>query len=510
MAKASGSIDLKDGKAASAVATNYVTDIDNNNGITVHPASGDSSKVVINSSGMEIIVNDDDSVAFYGETARIGKDDESHIELDYHSFQMIDRDGNCYFSASDLRDESGDYSTSDSFVGDGRKTTFNLSMPASSSDYDVYVDGVLQTSADFLYKTAFMFCFNTAPASNARITTSVYSCDSSSAIAYTIGRRAPYTEIGTSSIAAGYKVSATGAYSHANGAFTEATDWASHAEGYTTVSNGWGSHSEGDHTEANGYASHAEGGYAQANGSYSHAEGDGTEANGLCSHASGRATIANGVAQTTIGMHNVVDNNDAYALIIGNGTSSAEPSNALEIDWDGNVIAQGMTGQIIMYAGTTAPNGWLKCDGSAISRTTYAKLFAVIGTTYGSGNGSTTFNLPNFNGRTPVGVGTSTATGATAHTLGQTAGSENAVVVSHTHQPLTANYFLNTYNTHSAGDMSGPSGSGRHYMYQATASSGNYWASNATTKSAGVSGTGANMMPYLGINFIIHVGIPTV
>ena len=55
------------------------------------------------------------------------------------------------------------------------------------------------------------------------------------------------------------------------------------------------------------------------------------------------------------------------------------------------------------FAGATAPTGWLLCDGAAVSRTTYAALFAVIGTAYGAGNGSTTFNVPDLKGRTPVG-----------------------------------------------------------------------------------------------------------
>ena len=59
-----------------------------------------------------------------------------------------------------------------------------------------------------------------------------------------------------------------------------------------------------------------------------------------------------------------------------------------------DVAALKLTGQIITYAGTTAPSGYLACDGSAVSRTTYANLFAVIGTAYGEGDGSTTFNLP--------------------------------------------------------------------------------------------------------------------
>ena len=56
-------------------------------------------------------------------------------------------------------------------------------------------------------------------------------------------------------------------------------------------------------------------------------------------------------------------------------------------------------GTLISYAGTSIPNGWLLCNGSAVSRTTYARLFNIIGTKYGTGNGSSTFNLPNCNGR---------------------------------------------------------------------------------------------------------------
>lgn len=63
------------------------------------------------------------------------------------------------------------------------------------------------------------------------------------------------------------------------------------------------------------------------------------------------------------------------------------------------------TGAVIGFAGSSAPSGWLLCDGSAVSRTTYADLFTAIGTSYGVGDGSTTFNLPDLRGRVPVGVG---------------------------------------------------------------------------------------------------------
>jgi len=94
-------------------------------------------------------------------------------------------------------------------------------------------------------------------------------------------------------------------------------------------------------------------------------------------------------------------------------------------------------GTVWAYGGTAAPTGWLLCDGSAISRTTYADLFTAIGTTYGSGDGSTTFNIPDIRGRVIAGQddmgGTSanrltapasTLNGINGDTLGATGGSE--------------------------------------------------------------------------------------
>lgn len=64
-------------------------------------------------------------------------------------------------------------------------------------------------------------------------------------------------------------------------------------------------------------------------------------------------------------------------------------------------------GTVRIFAGNTIPAGWLLCDGSAVSRTDYAKLFSAIGTTWGAGDGSTTFNLPNSIGRFAEGAATS-------------------------------------------------------------------------------------------------------
>ena len=85
-----------------------------------------------------------------------------------------------------------------------------------------------------------------------------------------------------------------------------------------------------------------------------------------------------------------------------------------------------LAGSIKLWAGVNAPTGWRLCDGAAVSRTTYATLFSRIGTTYGNGDGSTTFNIPDFRDRTAIGV-------SATKTIGSTGGSADAVVVQHSH-----------------------------------------------------------------------------
>jgi microcystin-dependent protein len=79
-----------------------------------------------------------------------------------------------------------------------------------------------------------------------------------------------------------------------------------------------------------------------------------------------------------------------------------------------------VVGMIADFAGPTAPSGWLVADGRFVSRTTYSKLFAVIGTYWGAGDGSTTFALPNMKGRSGVGPGTFTDESGASYTLGFT------------------------------------------------------------------------------------------
>lgn len=109
-------------------------------------------------------------------------------------------------------------------------------------------------------------------------------------------------------------------------------------------------------------------------------------------------------------------------------------------------------GIITQYGGAAAPSGWLICDGAAVSRTnpTYSRLFAAIGTTYGAGDGSTTFNVPNLKGRVPVGYD---ATQAEFDTLAETGGAKTqalttAQLPSHTHGVGTYSLASHAGHTH--------------------------------------------------------------
>lgn len=76
----------------------------------------------------------------------------------------------------------------------------------------------------------------------------------------------------------------------------------------------------------------------------------------------------------------------------------------IPISGGGGTVGAAVVGSIMLWTAASPPTGWLLCDGSAVSRSTYAELFSEIGTTYGAGDGSTTFNLPNLKGRSPMGV----------------------------------------------------------------------------------------------------------
>ena len=152
-------------------------------------------------------------------------------------------------------------------------------------------------------------------------------------------------------------------------------------------------------------------------------------------------------------------------------------------------------GTIKMYGGTTAPNGYMFANGQAISRTTYSDLFAIYGTTFGAGDGSTTFNLPNLNGRTPVGLN---ASDSDFNTIGKTGGEKTHTL---TQSELAA---------HRHGFQGGAALFTQPDQGVKGLGPGPYWvegvgAITTTSTDGGANQPHNNMQPYMVLNYIIKV-----
>lgn len=192
--------------------------------------------------------------------------------------------------------------------------------------------------------------------------------------------------------------------------------------------------------------------------------------------------------------------NERY-LTLELGTLSISLATALGINSGGSYYVSvgggggsggAIVGEIKAYGGSTAPTGWLLCQGQAVSRSTYATLFSVIGTTYGSGDGSTTFNVPDFRGRVPIGSGTGTATDATAHSLGSTGGAE------------THTLKINEMPSHNHNTIMRNSGSNAYYEpYPPFTAAGATSSSPAPVQNTGGGQAHNNLQPFTTINFII-------
>src|SRR6185312_8280824 len=147
------------------------------------------------------------------------------------------------------------------------------------------------------------------------------------------------------------------------------------------------------------------------------------------------------------------------------GTGTASSSTFLRGDQTWQAISSFSPGFIVMYGATSAPTGWLLCDGSAVSRTTYSALFAIIGTTYGSGDGSTTFNVPDLRQRFPLGK----AASGTGASLGATGGAIDNTHTSAAHTHTMGNH------THTLGNHTHSVGSGAFGLRNpATTSNGDH------------------------------------
>lgn len=144
-------------------------------------------------------------------------------------------------------------------------------------------------------------------------------------------------------------------------------------------------------------------------------------------------------------------------------------------------------GTIVAYGGVNAPGGWLVCNGATVSRSTYSGLFAALGTTYGSGDGSTTFALPDLRGRTVVGAGQGAS--LSNRTLGGMVGAE-------THTLSVAELPPHAHTIPMREDLGS-------YWSQSAASNGGGPNGTLTTASVGSGGAHNNMQPSLVLNYII-------
>jgi microcystin-dependent protein len=205
------------------------------------------------------------------------------------------------------------------------------------------------------------------------------------------------------------------------------------------------------------------------------------------------------------------------------------------LTWNGSAWLPGEpapAGSLVMFAGATAPYGYLLCDGAAVSRTTYAALFSVIGTTYGVGDNATTFNIPDLRGRVPLGVGT--GAGLTPRVLATTGGAESVTLDAtqipghthtgttdsagahthgitdpgHTHTQTTINDDFNNSGTNPPGFSADSAGSRTWSNINSSATGISVNSDGAhthtfTTGSTGGGGSHANMQPWIALNYII-------
>ncbi len=224
---------------------------------------------------------------------------------------------------------------------------------------------------------------------------------------------------------------------------------------------------------------------------------------------SNQVTVKNGLFSVQLNFQllppNTWDTISPYLKVAVNGQalSPTEPINATAYAIVSNTVVDNAitpakvalgyglvpTGSIVAYASATPPAGWLVCDGSALSRSAYSALFLAIGTTWGIGDGVSTFSLPDFRGRAPIGAGQ--GAGLSNRPLGQTIGEETHILTvpempSHSH----------LYGKGSPGIDVDNTGSTRVALFTTDGT-------GQTVSPTGGGGPHNNMQPSAAVNFII-------
>jgi len=314
-----GSFDFSSHKSAydnaSQVATNYVTDL--TNGVLVHPEGNTSDGVKITDT-VEII-RDDVSVAQYGDVVRIGESGDTHISMDYHSMEMVDKDGNTYFEVADLRGSDGIATITETWVAGAETYGESLGISAINNTYTVTVS---DNSGGTITKTTNGFTFSTAPTPGA-IITATFTTRSADAKAYTLGARGATGGVGASSAVIGSGGVASGFNSVAVSS-GEATGNLSFAA---------------NNAQATGRAAFAVGESSVAEGAFSFAGGEDSVAHGASSFAYGTGINANG--GFVIGAYNDPNPYGDALFTIGDGGDDNDRSNALHVGYGGHLYIGG-------------------------------------------------------------------------------------------------------------------------------------------------------------------------
>lgn len=217
----------------------------------------------------------------------------------------------------------------------------------------------------------------------------------------------------------------------------------------------------------------------------------------------------------------------------GTVKASVDPSGNLTVNSITTTvpIASVPTGALLPFAGTVAPAQFLMCDGSAVSRTIYAALFAIIGTTYGVGDNLTTFNIPDMRSRVPVGFD-NPAAWSDFRPMGKTGG-ERLVTLTSTEMPAHTHSIDHDHGAFTSGNDSPDHSHSTALTYGAThnsnggyaigAATTTYWTAyfgsggastrhqhsidvpnySGTSGNAGSGGAHNNLQPYLVTNYII-------
>ena len=271
--------------------------------------TGKTERTNIKADGMRIYDSTSSTIPvaeFLSTGAQIGKTGESYLKMDYHSMQLIDKEGDAYFHVSDLRtnhtatDEYGEgfYAVfTETYTGNGTQKYFGINHLSFITNYKVYVNEI---EASNVYKDEAGVLFETAPANGSTITIT-YPTAVQTLKAYTVGTRKNGETIGAMSFAEGSDTIASGRYSHAGGKGTTASGFASFACGESSTASGGTSFACGNGATASGGTSFACGNGATASGAVSFACGYNAKASGIQAIALGQGAEATGNYSTALG-----------------------------------------------------------------------------------------------------------------------------------------------------------------------------------------------------------------